>query len=47
MVILSFLATMLWIAMLLAFLAAVFWVIAVASLSVGLSDGYMATRSNK
>ena len=48
MVILSFLATLLWIAMLIGFLVAVFWVIAVVVLSVGLSDGYMGTiKSNK
>jgi hypothetical protein len=45
MVILSFLATLLWIAMLIGFLVAVFWLIAMV---VGLSDGYMGTiKSNK
>jgi hypothetical protein len=38
MVILSFLATLLWIAMLICFVVAVIWVIGMVDLSVGLSD---------
>jgi hypothetical protein len=47
MVILSFLATLLWIAMLIGFLVAVFWVIAIVVFIVGLSDGHMAIKLNK